>query len=69
MAAILCFAVAAGLTNIWIPDRYFAYQDGLAAGPATILLVRNLALLGVAVILLLPARESPISTRRVDQFV
>jgi hypothetical protein len=68
-AAILFFAVAAGLTNFWIPDRYFAYQEGLAAGPATIVLVRNLALLAIAMILLLPARESAINMKRVRQFV
>ena len=43
-AAILLFIVAAGLTNVWIPEKYFAYQEGLAAGPASILLPRNLAL-------------------------
>jgi Glycosyltransferase family 87 len=53
-AAILLFIVAAGLTNVWIPDKYFAYQEGLAAGPAAILLLRNLALLAVALVLLLP---------------
>jgi Glycosyltransferase family 87 len=53
-AAILLFIVAAGLTNVWIPDKYFAYQEGLAAGPASILLLRNLALLAVALVLLLP---------------
>jgi Glycosyltransferase family 87 len=53
-AAILSFVVAAGLTNYWIPDRYFQYQARLAGGPATILLARNLALLALALILLLP---------------
>jgi hypothetical protein len=53
-AAMLCFVVAAGLTNVWIPDRYFAYQEGLAAGPTSILLARNLALLAVALVLLVP---------------
>ena len=57
--AMLCFIVAAGLTNIWIPDKYFAYQEGLGAGPASILLVRNFALLAVALVLLLP-----VGTRR-----
>ena len=53
-AAVLSFVVAAALTNYWIPDRYFQYQERLAAGPATILLARNLALLALALILLLP---------------
>jgi Glycosyltransferase family 87 len=53
--AILFFVVAAALTNVWIPNGYFDYQDGLPAGPASILLARNLALLATAVVLLLPA--------------
>jgi hypothetical protein len=56
-AAILLFVVAAVLTNVWIPDRYFAYQEHLEAGPASILLVRNLALLAIALVLLLPGRH------------
>jgi hypothetical protein len=54
-AAILSFVVAAALTNVWIPDKYFEYQDGLAAGPTSVLLARNLALLATALVLLLPA--------------
>jgi hypothetical protein len=54
-AAILFFVVAAALTNVWIPDGYSEYQDGLPAGPALLLLARNLALLATAVALLLPA--------------
>jgi hypothetical protein len=53
-AAMLFFVVAAALTNVWIPDRYFEYQDGLAAGPASLLLARNLALLATALVLILP---------------
>ena len=53
-AAMLAFVIAAALTNYWIPDRYFQYQEELAAGPATILLARNLALLALALTLLLP---------------
>jgi hypothetical protein len=52
-AAMLAFVLAAALTNYWIPDRYFRYQAELGAGPATILLARNLALLALALILLL----------------
>lgn len=52
-AAILLFVIAAGLTNVWIPDKYFEYQEQLGAGPASILLVRNLALLAIALVLLL----------------
>lgn len=53
--AVLLFVVAAALTNVWTPNGYFEYQDGLPAGPASILLARNLALLATAVVLLLPA--------------
>jgi len=58
-AAILLFVVAAGLTNVWIPDKYFEYQEELAAGPASILLARNLALLAIALVLLLRDGTSP----------
>ncbi len=58
-AAMLVFLVAAGLTNVWIPDKYFEYQEKLAAGPASILLARNLALLALALVLLLPVGRSP----------
>jgi hypothetical protein len=56
VAAILLFAVAAVLTNVWIPDRYFEYQQHLATSPALLLLGRNLVLLALAAVLLLPAR-------------
>jgi hypothetical protein len=52
--ATLFFVMAAALTNVWIPEGYLKYQDGLPAGPASLLLVRNLALLATAVALLLP---------------
>jgi hypothetical protein len=55
-AAILSFVVVAALTGYWFPSRYFEYQGKLAADTAGILLVRNLALLGLALILLLPDR-------------
>ena len=58
-AAILLFVVAAVLTNVWIPERYFEYQEDLAAGPASILLARNLALLAIALVLLLRDGTSP----------
>jgi hypothetical protein len=54
-AAILLFVVAAALTNVWIPDRYFEYQGGLGLGPTSLLLARNLALLAMALALLVPA--------------
>jgi hypothetical protein len=63
-AAILLFVVAAVLTNVWIPDRYFEYQQHLEAGPASILLARNLALLAIALVLLLPRRY--VGRRRVE---
>jgi hypothetical protein len=52
--AMLLFAVAAALTNIWIPDHYFEFQDSLLAGQGTLLLARNLALLAIAAVLLVP---------------
>ena len=55
-AAVVAFAVAAYLTNWWIPEHYFDYQADLEAGPAWRLLARNLALLGVLVVLVLPGR-------------
>ncbi len=54
-ATIVAFAIAAYLTNLWIPDRYFDYQADLEVGPTSLLLARNLALLAVFVILLVPA--------------
>jgi hypothetical protein len=57
-AAILLFVLAAALTNVWIPDRYFEYQEDLSAGPAALLLARNLSLLALALVLLLPHRTS-----------
>jgi hypothetical protein len=56
VAAMLLFAVAAVLTNVWIPDKYFEYQQELATGPALLLLGRNLVLLALAAVLLLPGR-------------
>lgn len=55
-AAVVAFAVAAYLTNMWIPGRYFDYQADLEVGPTSLLLARNLALLGVLVVLVLPDR-------------
>jgi hypothetical protein len=58
-AAVLLFVVAAVLTNVWIPDKYFEYQEELGAGPASFLLVRNLVLLAIALVLLLRDGTSP----------
>jgi hypothetical protein len=55
-AAVVAFAVAAYLTNLWIPEHYFDYQADLEAGPASRLLARNLALLSVLVVLVVPDR-------------
>jgi hypothetical protein len=52
--ATLFFVTAAALTNVWIPNGYFHYQDGLPAGPASLLLARNLALLVTAITLVVP---------------
>jgi hypothetical protein len=56
VAAVALFTVAAYLTNLWFPDEYYLYQGDLEAGPASLLLARNLALLGMVVVLLVPAR-------------
>jgi hypothetical protein len=52
--AMLLFVLAAVLTNLWIPDQYFEFQDSLLAGQGTLLLARNLALLATAAVLILP---------------
>jgi hypothetical protein len=65
--AILFFVVAAALTHVWIPNGYFEYQDGLPAGPASVLLARNLALLATAVALLLPAAALRRASKRVNR--
>jgi Glycosyltransferase family 87 len=52
--AVLCFVVAAALTNIWIPERYFEYQEDLGVGPASLLLARNVALFAMVAALLMP---------------
>jgi hypothetical protein len=57
-AAMICFVVAAALTNIWIPDHYFEFQDSLRAEQGSLLLARNLALLATALVLVLPAGVS-----------
>ena len=57
--ATVLFVVAAVLTNVWIPGMYLDYQDGLDAGPASLLLARNLALLATAVVLVLPDDSLP----------
>jgi hypothetical protein len=58
-AAMCLFVVAAILTNVWIPDQYFEFQDSLLAGQGALLLARNLALLATALVLILPARVLP----------
>jgi hypothetical protein len=58
-AATLLFVMAAVLTNVWIPDHYFEYQEDLAAAPASLLLARNLTLLAIALVLLLRDGTSP----------
>jgi hypothetical protein len=55
-AAVVAFAVAAYLTGVWFPDRYFDYQGDLEVGPAWLLLARNLAIVTVLLALLVPAR-------------
>jgi hypothetical protein len=70
VTATLCFVVAAALTNVWIPEHYFEYQGDLEAGPASLLLARNLALLSMVAVLLVPAwrlRSARALDRRVLQ--
>jgi hypothetical protein len=55
-AAVVAFVVAAYLTNVWIPDQYFDYQADLEVGPTSLLLARNLALVTVLLVLLVPGR-------------
>jgi hypothetical protein len=52
--AVLCFVVAAALTNVWIPETYFDYQGDLEAGPGSLLLARNVALVSLVAVLLVP---------------
>lgn len=53
--AMMFFVLAAILTNVWIPDHYFEFQDSLLAGQGSLLLARNLALFAIALTLVLPA--------------
>jgi hypothetical protein len=53
--ASVCFVAAAILTRVWYPDGYSDYQDDLEAGPAAILLARNLTLLVLTLALILPS--------------
>lgn len=55
LVAMVLFVVAGALTNVWIPDQYFEFQDSLLAGQGTLLLARNLALLAIVIVLVLPA--------------
>ena len=57
VTATLALVVAALLTHLWFPWGYFKYARGLELGPTTLLLVRNLALLAIPVVLLLPPRR------------
>jgi len=52
--ATALLALAALLTHFWFPAGYRDYENGLDAGPAALLLARNLALLAVAIVLVLP---------------
>jgi hypothetical protein len=52
------FALAAVLTHFWFPSGYREYENGLGAEPARLLLARNLALLALWVVLILPRRPS-----------
>jgi hypothetical protein len=54
--AVLALTVALVLTDVWIPGTYLEYQEDLALGPASVLLARNLALVALAVVLVLPSR-------------
>jgi hypothetical protein len=63
-AATVFLAAAAALTHVWFPSGYVEYENGLGAGPAGLLLARNLALLAAAVILVVPG--APPGIRRLS---
>ena len=54
--AMLMLVIAAALTHVWFPARYVDYENGLDAGPAALLLARNIALLATALVLIAPGR-------------
>jgi hypothetical protein len=56
VSAMVLFVAAAVLTNAWFPGMYFDYQGDLAAGEASVLLLRNLLLLAIALVLAVPVR-------------
>jgi hypothetical protein len=68
VTATAMLAAAAVLTHFWFPSGYIDYENGLDAGPAELLLARNLALLATALLLLsprnpFPARRSQVRSR------
>ncbi|MGZ8695500.1 MAG: hypothetical protein ACXWYS_08695, partial [Gaiellaceae bacterium] len=48
--------VAAVLTQLWFPTRYWALVNELAAGPTWLVVARDLILLATLAVLLLPER-------------
>jgi hypothetical protein len=56
--ATLCLVAAVALTHAWFPsDAYGSYLRAFDFGATSLLLARNLALVAVAVVLVLPARR------------
>jgi hypothetical protein len=56
-AATLCFVAAAALTHAWFPSgAYTSYLSDFDVGATSLLLARNLALLAMAVVLVVPGR-------------
>jgi len=55
--ATLAFVVAAALTHAWFPSHFYGdYMTHFDVGATLLLLVRNLALLALAVVLVVPSR-------------
>jgi hypothetical protein len=59
IVATLCLVVAAALTHLWFPSLgfYGSYLRDFDVGATTLLLSRNLALLALALVLVLPAER------------
>ena len=57
IVAMLCLVVAAALTHLWFPSLgfYARYLQDFDVGATTLLVSRNLALLALALVLVLPA--------------
>jgi Glycosyltransferase family 87 len=66
LAATALFAVAAVLTHFWFPAGYRHYENGLEAGPASLLFARNLTLLAMGIVLVWPRRYRSSNPNRAE---